>query len=93
MNLSRPAFLDDSVIEIDILRPPGSQSEVVDNLRIYLELSKVQSWLMTHLRTAKGSHREAGLMNEILGKMDYIWQLNKEACFYVISYFCVVGHN
>lgn len=81
MNLARPPFLHDSEIETDLLRPPNAKEEVVDNFRIYIELAKIQSRIITDLRPAKGSDREAGLMSEILVKMDLIWRLNEEVRF------------
>lgn len=78
MNLARPPFLPDSEIETDLLRPPNAKEEVVDNFRIYIELAKIQSRIITDLRPARGSGREAGLMSEILAKMDFIWRLNEE---------------
>ncbi|KAF4633140.1 hypothetical protein G7Y89_g4977 [Cudoniella acicularis] len=45
MNLARPAFLQDSEIEIDILRPPNSKIDVVDNFESILSLLKFKAKL------------------------------------------------
>ena len=78
MNLGRPPLLQDSIIEVDILRPPNSNIEVVDNFRIYLELAQVQSQIVTKLRPTKEGLKRAGLRSDIFAKMNYIWELNKK---------------
>jgi hypothetical protein len=78
MNLGRTAFLQDSSIEIDILRPPSSKVEVIDNFRIYLELAQVQSRIVSDLRSAKEGPNRAGAMSDILDKLNNIWHLNEK---------------
>lgn len=85
MNLSRPTILLDSAIEINILRPPNTKSDFLDNFRIYLELAQVQSRITTDLRRAKEGSRRAGLVEDILLKLNQIWQLNIEVC---LIYLC-----
>ncbi|RDL32673.1 uncharacterized protein BP5553_09129 [Venustampulla echinocandica] len=78
MNLDRPAFLQDSIIEIDLLKPPTTTSVILDNFTIYLQLAQVQSCIATELRLANGASRRAALMSNLLAKMNQIWKLNTE---------------
>ncbi|KAG9231109.1 hypothetical protein BJ875DRAFT_487310 [Amylocarpus encephaloides] len=78
MNLGRPAFIQDSLIEIDILRPPHSSNDALDNFRVYLELAKIQSRVIEELRPAKGVSLRSNILAGILSTMDGIWHLNMQ---------------
>jgi hypothetical protein len=78
MNLGRPSFLQDSIIEIDIFTAPNSERLVLDNFRIYLKLAQIQSCIINELRPAKAGNHRTSIMSSILTRMDHVWQLNKE---------------
>lgn len=78
MNLSRLTILLDSAIEINLVRPPNTKSDFLDNFRIYLDLAQVQSRITTDLRRAKEGSQRASLVEDILVKLNQIWQLNIE---------------
>lgn len=59
MNLGRPAFLDDSKIEIDLLQPPNATTEVLDNFRIYLERRLSDVFVVTLFLISKLSSRDS----------------------------------
>ncbi|EPE26382.1 hypothetical protein GLAREA_02294 [Glarea lozoyensis ATCC 20868] len=77
MNLGKTGFLADSSIEVDLLRPPSAKAEVLDNFRIYLELSIIQSRIISDLRPAPPKSKPK-IMDKLVAAMQSIWQLNLE---------------
>ncbi|PVH87787.1 hypothetical protein DL98DRAFT_648735 [Cadophora sp. DSE1049] len=78
MNLSTMPFLDDSIIEIDILIAPGATAPVLDNFHLYLRLAQIQGSIITDLRSSGARRQRQETLTAILNEMDRIWQLYQE---------------
>lgn len=78
MNLSTVPFLDDAVIEIDVLRSPAATGPVLDNFHLYLRLAQIQGSIIKELRSTTARRQRQEILTRILHEMDTIWNLYQE---------------
>ncbi|KAH6721068.1 hypothetical protein BKA61DRAFT_150913 [Leptodontidium sp. MPI-SDFR-AT-0119] len=78
MNLSTIPFLDDTIIEIDVLKSPAATGPVLDNFHLYLRLAQIQGSIIKELRSTAARRQRQEILTEILLEMDTIWNLYQE---------------
>ncbi|KAG4433192.1 hypothetical protein IFR05_011327 [Cadophora sp. M221] len=79
MNLGIMPFLDDAIIEIDVLKSPAATGPVLDNFQLYLRLAQIQGSIIKELRcTAAARRKRQEILTGILHEMDTVWNLYQE---------------
>jgi hypothetical protein len=74
MNLGLPSFIPNSSMEVDILAHPRSPI-AIDNFYLYLNLARIQSFIIEDLKSAANTDQMQQAVDNILAKMDSIGRL------------------
>jgi hypothetical protein len=85
MNLGRPACLQDLFIEEGVFERPIQEESQPTLFYEYFNLARVQSRIITDLHSAARSSISDinGVVMDILGRMDELWQLSQEVGFQI----------